>query len=158
MFVSGIENDEEIKQLEEEIKDLNESNNQVESDMIKLRTQARRGRASSEFMKHECLWAEPVMFRSLSPVNRSAGWKLWCVRRNCSNQNTPERSSSLHFPHFPPPSLPVSFLVDSTSAFKFQQCEGKKCRNLFFSFFDSSYFSYFCASPGFSLKMEIKKY
>lgn len=41
LFVSGIENDEEIKQLDEEIKDLNESNNQVESDMIKLRTQVR---------------------------------------------------------------------------------------------------------------------
>uniref|UniRef100_A0A8C7SJ97 Myelin transcription factor 1-like, a n=1 Tax=Oncorhynchus mykiss TaxID=8022 RepID=A0A8C7SJ97_ONCMY len=35
----GIENDEDIKQLDTEIKDLNESNNQVESDMIKLRTQ-----------------------------------------------------------------------------------------------------------------------
>lgn len=40
--LSGIENDEEIKQLDEEIKDLNESNSQVESDMIKLRTQVRR--------------------------------------------------------------------------------------------------------------------
>jgi len=39
---SGIENDEEIKQLDEEIKDLNESNTQGESDMIKLRTQVRR--------------------------------------------------------------------------------------------------------------------
>lgn len=39
---SGIENDEEIKQLDEEIKDINESNNQVESDMIKLRTQVRQ--------------------------------------------------------------------------------------------------------------------
>lgn len=37
----GIENDEDIKQLDTEIKDLNESNNQVESDMIKLRTQVR---------------------------------------------------------------------------------------------------------------------
>lgn len=35
----GIENEEEIKQLDEEIKDLSESNSQVEADMIKLRTQ-----------------------------------------------------------------------------------------------------------------------
>lgn len=41
LLLAGIENDEEIKQLDEDIKDLNESNNQVESDMIKLRTQVR---------------------------------------------------------------------------------------------------------------------
>lgn len=40
-FVVGLENDEEIKQLDEEIKDLSESNSQVEADMIKLRTQVK---------------------------------------------------------------------------------------------------------------------
>lgn len=39
--VVGLENDEEIKQLDEEIKDLSESNSQVEADMIKLRTQVK---------------------------------------------------------------------------------------------------------------------
>lgn len=34
-----LEHEEEIKQLDEEIKDLSESNSQVEADMIKLRTQ-----------------------------------------------------------------------------------------------------------------------
>lgn len=41
MSTLGIENDEEIKQLDEEIKDLSESNSQVEADMIKLRTQVK---------------------------------------------------------------------------------------------------------------------
>uniref|UniRef100_A0A3P8X8L2 Myelin transcription factor 1 domain-containing protein n=1 Tax=Esox lucius TaxID=8010 RepID=A0A3P8X8L2_ESOLU len=36
---NGIENEEEMKQLDGEIKDLSESNSQVEADMIKLRTQ-----------------------------------------------------------------------------------------------------------------------
>ncbi|XP_029316413.1 myelin transcription factor 1-like protein isoform X4 [Cottoperca gobio] len=36
---NGLENEEDIKQLDEEIKDLSESNSQVEADMIKLRTQ-----------------------------------------------------------------------------------------------------------------------
>lgn len=39
---AGLEHDEEIKQLDEEIKDLSESNSQVEADMIKLRTQVSR--------------------------------------------------------------------------------------------------------------------
>lgn len=38
-FCAGLEHEEEIKQLDEEIKDLSESNSQVEADMIKLRTQ-----------------------------------------------------------------------------------------------------------------------
>ncbi|XP_008397852.1 myelin transcription factor 1-like protein isoform X4 [Poecilia reticulata] len=36
---NGLDHDEEIKQLDDEIKDLSESNSQVEADMIKLRTQ-----------------------------------------------------------------------------------------------------------------------
>ncbi|KAK5609312.1 Myelin transcription factor 1-like protein [Crenichthys baileyi] len=36
---NGLEHEEEIKQLDDEIKDLSESNSQVEADMIKLRTQ-----------------------------------------------------------------------------------------------------------------------
>uniref|UniRef100_UPI0037E87511 myelin transcription factor 1-like protein isoform X3 n=1 Tax=Semicossyphus pulcher TaxID=241346 RepID=UPI0037E87511 len=36
---NGLEHEEDIKQLDEEIKDLSESNSQVEADMIKLRTQ-----------------------------------------------------------------------------------------------------------------------
>lgn len=39
----GLEHEEEIKQLDEEIKDLSESNSQVEADMIKLRTQVKQG-------------------------------------------------------------------------------------------------------------------
>lgn len=35
----GLDHEEDIKQLDEEIKDLSESNSQVETDMIKLRTQ-----------------------------------------------------------------------------------------------------------------------
>lgn len=36
---AGLEHEEDIKQLDEEIKDLSESNSHVEADMIKLRTQ-----------------------------------------------------------------------------------------------------------------------
>lgn len=36
---AGLEHEEELKQLDDEIKDLSESNSQVEADMIKLRTQ-----------------------------------------------------------------------------------------------------------------------
>lgn len=36
---AGLEHEEDIKQLDADIKDLSESNSQVEADMIKLRTQ-----------------------------------------------------------------------------------------------------------------------
>lgn len=39
IHLEGLHSDENIKQLDDEIKDLNESNSHVESDMIKLRTQ-----------------------------------------------------------------------------------------------------------------------
>lgn len=39
----GLEHEEDIKQLDEEIKELSESNSQVEADMIKLRTQVGQG-------------------------------------------------------------------------------------------------------------------
>lgn len=35
----GLDHEEDIKQLDEDIKDLSETNSQVEADMIKLRTQ-----------------------------------------------------------------------------------------------------------------------
>ncbi len=38
---SGLDCDTDVKLLGEDIKDLNESNSQVEADMIKLRTQVR---------------------------------------------------------------------------------------------------------------------
>lgn len=41
-FFVGLHNDDDIKQLDEEIKDLSESNSQVEADMIKLRTQVNK--------------------------------------------------------------------------------------------------------------------
>lgn len=44
MFFSfaGLEHEDDVKQLDEEMKDLSESNPHVEADMIKLRTQVRR--------------------------------------------------------------------------------------------------------------------
>ena len=43
----GLEHEEDIKQLDEEIKDLSESNSQVEADMIKLRTQVSHVRSAT---------------------------------------------------------------------------------------------------------------
>lgn len=40
--MAGLDHEEDIKQLDDEIKDLSESNSQVEADMIKLRTQVSR--------------------------------------------------------------------------------------------------------------------
>jgi len=37
----GLDCDADVKQLDEDVKDLHESNSQVEADMIKLRTQVR---------------------------------------------------------------------------------------------------------------------
>lgn len=38
---AGLENEEEIRHLDEEIKELNESNLKIEADMMKLQTQVR---------------------------------------------------------------------------------------------------------------------
>lgn len=38
-FSSVLDNDEDIKQLNKEINDLNESNNEMEADMVNLQTQ-----------------------------------------------------------------------------------------------------------------------
>ncbi len=41
VLTPGLDCDADVKQLDEDIKELNESNSQVEADMIKLRTQVR---------------------------------------------------------------------------------------------------------------------
>lgn len=41
MYPAGIENGDDIRNLDEEIKELNESNLKIEADMMKLQTQVR---------------------------------------------------------------------------------------------------------------------
>lgn len=69
-MVTGIENDEEIKQLDEEINDLNKSNNQVESDMIKLRTQVRPSLFLPSF------WEEELFDSFYKCLKRTLVWKM----------------------------------------------------------------------------------
>ncbi|XP_074516052.1 myelin transcription factor 1-like protein isoform X6 [Sebastes fasciatus] len=50
---NGLEHEEDIKQLDDEIKDLSESNSQVEADMIKLRTQITTMESSLKSIEEE---------------------------------------------------------------------------------------------------------
>ncbi|XP_068457701.1 myelin transcription factor 1-like protein [Clinocottus analis] len=50
---NGLEHEEDIKQLDEEIKDISESNSQVEADMIKLRTQITTMESSLKSIEEE---------------------------------------------------------------------------------------------------------
>lgn len=54
-----LENDEEIKQLNQEIRDLNESNSEMEAAMVQLQSQV-GGAAGCSLRKSFCPWPPPV--------------------------------------------------------------------------------------------------